>query len=85
MYSTNKLYFFQMLSTIQLGVLASVLLISTSCSKDKDDNVEEINEGCKKTTNESTLEKFEPEDGKCIVFIGQDMEAIGGVEGYAGG
>ena len=24
--------------------------------------------------------KFEPEDGKCLVFIGQDMEAIGGIE-----
>ena len=28
--------------------------------------------------------KFEPEDGKCLVFIGQDMEAIGGIEGKEG-
>lgn len=26
----------------------------------------------------------EPEDGKCLVFIGQDMEAIGGIEGKEG-
>jgi hypothetical protein len=26
--------------------------------------------------------KFEPEDGKCFVFIGQDLGAIGGIEGY---
>ena len=30
------------------------------------------------------LAKYEPSDGKCIVFIGQDMEAIGGLEGYNG-
>lgn len=22
-------------------------------------------------------QKFEPEDGKCLVFVGQDLEAIG--------
>lgn len=27
-------------------------------------------------------EKYEPEDGKCYVFIGQDMGAIGGLEDY---
>lgn len=29
-------------------------------------------------------EKFEPEKGKYLVFIGQDMEAIGGIDGYNG-
>jgi len=29
--------------------------------------------------------KFEPKDGKCIVFIGQDMGSIGGVDGYNDG
>jgi len=28
--------------------------------------------------------KFEPANGKCLFFIGQDMEAIGGLEGYDG-
>jgi len=30
------------------------------------------------------LEKFEPEDGKCYIFVGQEMEAIGGLDGYDG-
>ena len=29
--------------------------------------------------------KFEPEDGKCLVFIGQDMDAIGGLKDYSDG
>lgn len=41
--------------------------------------------GCATGTKEvNRLSKFEPEDGKCLVFIGQDMEAIGGVEGKNG-
>lgn len=28
--------------------------------------------------------KFEPEDGKCLIFVGQEMEAVGGVDGYVG-
>ncbi len=31
------------------------------------------------------LAKFEPTKGKCLVFVGQDMEAIGGLEGYSTG
>lgn len=27
-------------------------------------------------------QKFEPEDGKCLVFIGQDLEATGGLDDY---
>ena len=29
--------------------------------------------------------KFEPEDGKCILFVGQDQAAVGGVEGFEDG
>ena len=29
--------------------------------------------------------KFEPEDGKCILFVGQELTAIGGVEGFEDG
>lgn len=37
------------------------------------------------TTKQNTkFSKFEPEDGKCLVFIGQDIEAIGGIEGKNG-
>jgi len=28
----------------------------------------------------NALAKFEPEDGKCILFIGQDLESVGGLE-----
>jgi len=30
-------------------------------------------------------QKFEPENGKCLVFIGQDLEAIGGLRDYNNG
>ncbi len=30
-------------------------------------------------------QKFEPEDGKCLVFIGQDLEATGGLNKYTNG
>jgi hypothetical protein len=37
--------------------------------------------------SDNNLVKFEPEDGKCLLFIGQDMGAIGGLDkhqrGYA--
>lgn len=30
-------------------------------------------------------QKFEPDDGKCLVFIGQDLESIGGLDNYNDG
>lgn len=45
---------------------------------------------CQKEVNENQnvevkrRAKFEPTDGKCLVFIGQDTETIGGVKGYNG-
>jgi hypothetical protein len=33
----------------------------------------------------SNAQKFKPEDGKCLVFIGQDLEATGGLNDYNGG
>lgn len=33
----------------------------------------------------TSLAKFEPENRKCLVFIGQDLEAVGGLEGYSNG
>lgn len=43
----------------------------------------------KEKTNEQVptkkLAKFEPPDGKCIVFAGQSLEAIGGLEEYNNG
>ncbi len=48
---------------------------------------------CKQQTNQQgqvgqgavILEKFEPADGECILFVGQDLGAIGGFEGYSDG
>lgn len=39
---------------------------------------------CISNTPTASHSKFEPEDGKCLVFIGQDMEAIGGTPGKQG-
>ena len=33
---------------------------------------------------QENLSRFEPEDGKCLIFVGQEMEAVGGVDGYVG-
>ncbi|MEL7222769.1 MAG: glycosyl hydrolase [Bacteroidota bacterium] len=50
---------------------------------------------CKNSNNELSeatavkstrqLAKFEPEDGKCILFVGQELEAIGGLEEWNDG
>jgi hypothetical protein len=37
------------------------------------------------TQTDTIRAKFEPEDGKCILFIGQDLGAIGGLEDYNDG
>ncbi|MBB3701357.1 hypothetical protein KMW28_26560 [Flammeovirga yaeyamensis] len=34
---------------------------------------------------ETSRAKFEPEDGKCLVFIGQELTSIGGLEEYNNG
>ncbi len=36
-------------------------------------------------THSPKLAKFEPKDGDCLVFIGQDLEAIGGMKTYDNG
>ena len=36
-------------------------------------------------SNTKTISKFEPENGECLVFIGQDLEAIGGLDNYING
>lgn len=34
---------------------------------------------------QKVLAKFEPDDGKCLFLIGQDLEAIGGMDNYKNG
>ena len=49
--------------------------------------------GCEQTTTQKqptsstdqSSAKYEPEDGKCILFVGQEMAAIGGLEAYNDG
>lgn len=36
-------------------------------------------------TPQRIFQKFEPKDGACFLFIGQDLGAVGGVEGYSSG
>lgn len=36
-------------------------------------------------SNTATKAKFEPGEGECLFFIGQDMRAIGGLENYSDG
>ncbi|MEM7186273.1 MAG: glycosyl hydrolase [Bacteroidota bacterium] len=35
--------------------------------------------------NLASAQKFEPENGKCLVFIGQDLGAVGGLDAYNAG
>ncbi len=37
------------------------------------------------SVNKKVREKFEPEDGKCILFVGQELEAIGGLADWNDG
>ena len=36
-------------------------------------------------SNHNAQAKFEPDDGACLFFIGQDLQAIGGLENYTDG
>lgn len=70
MSKTNNMRIYILTSTL-------VLLFAIGCtSQPKNDKV---------VTITKKLAKFEPEDGKCLFFIGQDMPAIGGIEGYNDG
>lgn len=40
---------------------------------------------CTESTPQKELAKFEPEDGKVILFAGQDLGAVGGLESYDDG
>ncbi len=58
-----------------------ILIIASCTSTNSDKKVV-----TKETPNaQNTRAKFEPEDGKCIVFVGQELKAIGGLEKYNDG
>jgi hypothetical protein len=62
-------------------ILLSTLLL-TACNPSRE--VASTEEAPTQTT-ERKLAKFEPADGKCILFVGQELEALGGLEDYADG
>ncbi len=69
----------KLLSTI---CSASIFIMTTvSCSNSKS----EVKDNKLPNTEHHTNNKFEPEDGKCYIFIGQDMGAIGGLPDYNDG
>ena len=70
--------YFLLISCISFGLLSC----QPSQSNDTESNTEE-NEI--KTTPIKQRAKFEPADGKCILFAGQELAAVGGVEAYKDG
>lgn len=61
-------------------ILFTLLYTSISCKNNKDSTDIKI-----PISNETKKAKFEPNDGECYVFIGQDLGAIGGLQGYNNG
>lgn len=67
-----------MKSLLKYLLISALFSSCTSCeSKDNTTPIPEI------PTRE--LQKYEPENGKCLVFIGQDLGAVGGLNGYDNG
>lgn len=66
----HKLYFYLLI------VSAFIFSCGESASKPTPEKVKEV---------EKKLAKFEPQDGKCILFVGQELEAIGGLEKWNDG
>jgi len=69
-----------------LKIISYILCLIISCSFwsacEKKKGNQLIND---QENRELTENKFEPEDGKCIVFIGQDLGAVGGLDDYTDG
>ncbi len=61
------------------GCIAFLFLLIVSCNNS---SVEKSNI---KIADSTRLEKFEPANGKVILFVGQELEAIGGTDNYKDG
>ncbi len=62
-------------------LLLSMLIVTMACGKKKNATIPiSMNDVQKKK-----LEKFEPNDGKVLLFVGQELEAVGGLEKYNDG
>ncbi len=64
----------------QLLIISAIILGLAACKPSQKDTHEKA-----AINSEKKLAKFEPADGKCIIFVGQEMEAIGGLEAYNDG
>ena len=61
-----------------------LILIIVSCTTEKKDNIKTVDHTTQMISKDKRA-KFEPEDGKCILFVGQELEAIGGLEKWNDG
>ncbi len=59
-----------------------LLIFAFACSAPQANDQEEVIDMPSETPKRT---KFEPKDGKCIVFAGQELESIGGLEEYNDG
>lgn len=64
---------------LMLSVL-SILIFSCKNKVEK-----EVQSASNKTEDAKELEKFEPKDGEVLLFVGQELEAVGGLEEYNDG
>ncbi|MFK7904390.1 MAG: hypothetical protein AB8B69_04655, partial [Chitinophagales bacterium] len=60
------------------------ILAFFSCQNNKPEKSRVMEEATDQT-RAKPLAKFEPADGKCILFVGQEMESIGGLEKWNDG
>lgn len=68
---------------IRLLFFIAISILVYSCQTDQTTNKEKAKEQAETPTAERA--KFEPEDGKCILFVGQELTAIGGLEEFNDG
>ncbi|WP_339918097.1 1,4-beta-xylanase [Yeosuana marina] len=60
-------------------ILVAIVCLVFSCSSVKKNALISNN------NTEPTMAKFEPADGECLFFIGQDLRAVGGLDNYTDG
>ena len=68
------------MTKLPILIILLVSMLFNACTENTEPKAEE-------TTEEETIirAKFEPKDGQCILFVGQELEAIGGLEEYNDG
>lgn len=72
--------------TLHMKYLFPILfLFSLLCCQFQNDATDQTSKQAKPEGTNIKRTKFEPEDGKCILFVGQEMTAIGGLDDYNDG